>query len=395
MYDLLIIGSGPAGSTLALNAGLSNVIAVDKKAPYRPIICGEMVPTVSLLEGEVPEKLLEGVKDTLRLMGSEVLVNEINEARVVARINGEFVELARFKFPAHIIDKEAAILNIVNEAKARGAVFKFNTTVEGCVRINGSFKCAVRGVGGVEYVQARMVAGADSYPSTVHSLVTGYKYPPRELAVVTSQRARGYWSLSDDEILILIDPKLAPGGFAWVFPRGDGTSNVGLGARADVVWFRGFNIYEAHLEMLKILGLRPLTKTIFMKTIPTSKPLPRIANGGVFLVGDAAGTVIPTNGAGINTAMISSIILARHMSDEPAYVKEFESVLGRFLRRSWLNRLNLDQLTYSEYALRRITSILPRSMLSWGLRKAVLSSMDAKFALATLIVRGLVGVFKL
>ncbi|WP_054850111.1 hypothetical protein [Vulcanisaeta sp. JCM 14467] len=38
------------------------------------------------------------------------------------------------------------------------------------------------------------------------------------MIIATSARARGKYA--DDEAVIVMDPGIAPGGFAWIFPRG-------------------------------------------------------------------------------------------------------------------------------------------------------------------------------
>ena len=51
------------------------------------------------------------------------------------------------------------------------------------------------------------------------------RYQPRLLAGIDWDPAcLGYW----------IDKEIAPGGYAWVFPKGEGRANVGLGLQADL-----------------------------------------------------------------------------------------------------------------------------------------------------------------
>jgi digeranylgeranylglycerophospholipid reductase len=95
----------------------------------------------------------------------------------------------------------------------------------------------------------------------------------------------------------------APGGYAWVFPRGDGVANVG------VVCDRAHIKSHPPRKMLKQLIERfwpeATIGTLHGGPIPCGQNKSQIASDGLFRVGDAADMVNPLSRAGILEAMFA------------------------------------------------------------------------------------------
>ena len=113
-----------------------------------------------------------------------------------------------------------------------------------------------------------------------------------------------YGVVSEDEYRGLLCLELAnvPGGYGWVFPKGDHV-NVGVGGweregprlREHLARFcREYGIPESSLEDVR--GHR----------LPLIHPRARVAKGRVALLGDAAGLVDPLSGDGIYEAFLSA-----------------------------------------------------------------------------------------
>ncbi|WP_054841840.1 FAD-dependent monooxygenase [Vulcanisaeta distributa] len=60
-------------------------------------------------------------------------------------------------------------------------------------------------------------------------------------------------------------------------------------------------------------GLEGIQRSVLMKTLPVGGLLNRYGIGNAYLIGDAVGSVIPTNGAGINPAMITAHLLGKSL----------------------------------------------------------------------------------
>ncbi len=125
---------------------------------------------------------------------------------------------------------------------------------------------------------------------------------------------------------IYLTNKLAPGGYAWLFPKGEGLVNAGLG----VQMCRGHpHPRERFFEFLKaeprLRGARVLDRR--GAQVPTRRPLDSLVANGFMVVGDAACQVNPIHGGGIGPSMIGGKMAA----EAAAEAIEFGDVTRRGL----------------------------------------------------------------
>ncbi|BDR91384.1 FAD-dependent monooxygenase [Vulcanisaeta souniana] len=389
--DALIIGGGPAGSYLTRylvkNGFNGDVMLIDKKhVIYAPVICGELLPTEDLLRpwinGGLHDVLLTTLRESLR---REFIVNEIKWLRLV--INNR--DVARLPFMTYLIDKSAMIRNVINEAEYMGARVRFGVTAVRCTAKNNNYECLVHDKDGGEYViTTRMLIGADAYPSIVDlSLGITNGFSAEDLIVATSARAVGKYA--DDEAVIVMDPEVAPGGFAWIFPRGDGSHNIGVGVRNNIAW-RGSNPLDHHMLFVKRFGLEQIRRSVLMKTLPVGGLLNRYSVGEAHLIGDAVGSVIPTNGAGINPAMITAHLLGESMIRSSDYSVSMNRLLKPLMDRTALFRRIGDPLLMNRRAMEKALRI-SRALIAGSIYEATLSSMRTgtliKFLLSNPLIK--------
>ena len=128
----------------------------------------------------------------------------------------------------------------------------------------------------------------------------------------------------------------APGGYAWVFPKKNG-ANIGLGIQKK--YSKGKNLrFFAEKFYSKYEG-----EIIYQGSgaLPMSGSLKTMVKNNKLIVGDAAGMVLPSNGAGISTSMIGARIagqvVAEHiLNDVP--LTEYERIwniqMGKIMRNS-------------------------------------------------------------
>jgi flavin-dependent dehydrogenase len=100
--------------------------------------------------------------------------------------------------------------------------------------------------------------------------------------------------------------KIAPGGYSWVIPKGDGFVNVGFGMRRSIA--KDQTPLRTYLDRFafKTLASTLNTTTIERRVgaiIPIGGPLKKTWTDNVVLLGDAAGHVMASNGGGIPTAL--------------------------------------------------------------------------------------------
>jgi digeranylgeranylglycerophospholipid reductase len=120
--------------------------------------------------------------------------------------------------------------------------------------------------------------------------------------------------------LFMIGPDLAPGGYAWVFPKGENKANVGLGVQANL-WEQatGKSAPKGEATVLGYLNRfiearrfleQGAPVTLVAGNVPVGPSSTRMVADGLMVVGDAARQVDPLTGGGIINAMTAGKIAA-------------------------------------------------------------------------------------
>ena len=191
---------------------------------------------------------------------------------------------------------------------------------------------------------------------------------------------------------LVLELGVLPGGYGWVFPKGDHV-NVGVGGwareaptlRAQLSRFcREYELDESALENVR--GYR----------LPLLRSTTTLAKGRVALIGDAAGLVDPLSGDGIYEAFLSARLVSGAALDvldgraeglEP-YAHAVRSALASQLAAAWSAKMALDRfprLTYaavrSPYVWKAVESLIggdvPSPGAMRGLRRASLRMVAA------------------
>jgi flavin-dependent dehydrogenase len=108
---------------------------------------------------------------------------------------------------------------------------------------------------------------------------------------------------------IYLTQEVAPGGYYWVFDKGDGKVNVGLG-----VQMTGSHPNPKEQLYRYVLSKDPFKGSRLEKggggMVPTRRPMDCLVSNGIMLVGDAACLVNPIHGGGIGPSMLSGKLAA-------------------------------------------------------------------------------------
>ncbi len=302
MYDILIVGCGPAGASLAslvAKEGFKVLVIERKREIEEPTICGEFLPDFSLIRKAFPDEFRSATEFMRRSFYSdEFTLNETDW--VVIDLSGKEKTL---NLKGKIISRKKAVSQLIETAKNHGAEIYLSTSYVGSKISNGRVISSLKGkIKSLE--ESRIVVGADGFPSRVaRSMDLKNTVKNEDLAHVTVQLAEG--SYSERSIYMGFYMDFSPGGYAWVIPKGNGIFSVGVGARDS---YR-VNLRDCHDKFLRKMGLKGVGQ-IFGKALPVGGIFKNIANSFSLLIGDAAGLVMPVNGGGIPTAAVSSFIAA-------------------------------------------------------------------------------------
>jgi menaquinone-9 beta-reductase len=283
--DVAVVGAGPAGSAAALAVLAARpgarVALLDRAAFPRDKTCGD---------GVAPHVL-----DVLGRLGVRGLLDDWPTVdRLELGYPGGAWLQGRVNRPNYVVPRRVLDARLVEAAVTRGAML-LRRRVRGLVR-DGE-RVVVAGV------RARVVIGADGASSAVRSWLGTPGGGHTAIAL------RGYAPVSpgrESAQVIAFDPDGAWPAYAWSFPIGDGTANVGYGEILPTDGRTGPT--RAHLvERLETLLPAAAEGGSEWRGhhLPLSTTRWRQPDGHVLLAGDALGLVNPLTGEGIHAAVLS------------------------------------------------------------------------------------------
>jgi digeranylgeranylglycerophospholipid reductase len=296
-YDVVVVGAGPAGALAAraAAAGGATTLLLDHRPELgHPVQCGEFVPAPSELAD------LFGCPDLISRAFEIPPGTVLRETRWMTCVS-PYGHRFRFPLSGYSVSRRAFDKALAYRAEGVGAELRHPVGVTG-VRDD-----EVRLAGGGS-VRARVVVGADGPLSTVGRSV-GFA-PSRTMFRMITATVDG--PLSDD--IDLHFGHVAPGGYAWRFPRAH-DANVGLGVTRPP---DGRSLDLLLNDFVAAQRLGP-TRDPTHWWVPVGLPPASLVRGRALFAGDAANLVMATNGGGIPTAMMSGWLAgeaaARHVRD--------------------------------------------------------------------------------
>lgn len=291
MFDVVVVGGGPAGATAATElarAGRS-VLLLDRAGRIKP--CGGAIPPALLREFDIPLELLVARATSARMVAPSA-------KSVDMPVGDGFVGMVnRDEFDEWLRQRATA----AGAERRTGAFQKLERQPDGTVLVR--FHCRDAGD---QAVRARAVVGADGANSKVgRQCIPGAADMPFVAAyheIVRSPPAAGFDGSRCD---VYYQGQVSPDFYGWIFPHGE-TTSVGVGSAQ-----KGFSQRHAVSLLRESAGLGGC-ETVRREGAPIPmEPLRRWDDGhNVVVAGDAAGVVAPASGEGIYYAMASARFVA-------------------------------------------------------------------------------------
>lgn len=341
--DVLIVGSGPAGSVAARYAAMkgASVMFLERRPTVGvPVRCGEFMPSDEEIHNMFPKLTdmdsLFDIPEDLRCLNT-VGIDLINPDGKVTVLD----------FNGYTTDRDRFDQYLAKRAQEEGAVLStdhaFQKIEDGIARTSK---------GDIKY---KVIIGADG-PGSMVARNLGLQKNRNPYPAMTAQVKGDYGNHTQ-----MFFGGIAPGAYGWIIPK-DGRANVGVGMSPK---FSSGSLRTYFDKFMDRNGLEPVTK-VQGKYVPSEGPIPKTVSGNGMVVGDAAGQVISVNGGGIPLAMIAGRICGNVAGDNimngsslQAYETEWRDIMEKPLKLAAFNKKLADTFAFrSDFTTKMCMGIL-------------------------------------
>ena len=346
-YDVVVVGGrvgGSASSLFASKNGL-DVLMIEKRQEIgSPVQCGEATTydTYNTLGINPSKKYVRS-----ELKGSDVHAPNGKHVRIEGNKIHGFME--GYVVERKIFDKELAI-----ESARAGTDIMVKTRVKDLILKDGHVGGVVaKHLGKTFDIKADIVIAADGIESNI-SRLAGLKTVNnvKDIGSCAQYEMVGV-DIPSNYMQLYYGEQIAPGGYLWMFPKGNGIANVGLG-----VLNSKETAYHYLTKFISKMDATPVELNI--GGVPVSGPMDQTYSSGLMVVGDAAGQADPINGAGIeNTvtcAKIAGDVALESIENENTtspYLKKYEDMwrlaIGKNIENSLKYRKIIDKLSDDDF----------------------------------------------
>ncbi len=313
--DLAVIGAGPAGAAAAMRAARSGAsVVVFDKAPYgRDKVCGDGLTPRAV--GALEELKID-MSDAHRIRGLRMIAG-----KQVRELDWPTTD----RFPDHgaVWPRRRLDAALIDAAAEAGAEVVWEKTA--LPLMDGGRVVGVEADG--QRVEAAMTVVAAGAQGPVARLLGADRIAdePFGLAIRSYATTPRHADAHLEACLSLRDEHGTPiPGYGWMFPAGDGTVNIGVGALSTMKGFKQLNLNTLLESYRRVVqhdwDLGPNLERPRAWRLPMSAA--RRHGPGWVAIGDAAGLVNPMNGEGIDYGLESGMLAADLFLDDPSTAPE-------------------------------------------------------------------------
>ena len=346
--DVVVVGAGPGGSMAArycAEGGLKTILIEKKAEVGAPLRCAEGVSKKWLEEvGIEPEPMwIRGDMKGAIIKSPQGTTFQLDESKAGSEVG--------YVLERHLFDKALA-----RDAAKAGAQIMMRTSCTGIIREEGKIVgVKARSMGEEIEIRAKCVVAADGFESQVGrwaGIDTTLKLNDIDSCIQ-------YRMVNIDcvpDYCEFVIGSVAPGGYIWIFPKGEGVANVGIGVMGRLCKGNG----DAKYYLDKFIAEDPrLSKGQILEImggfVSTCPGLDCAVDDNIILVGDAARIIDPITGGGICHACRTGMYAGKVLT-ECAKTGDFSKQALMPYEKMWRDRME-DKLFRNWMAKEKLASL--------------------------------------
>jgi len=358
-YDVVVVGAGPAGSIAArtcAQAGLRVLLAEKRQEIGSPVRCAEAVGKDTVAEF-IP-------------LDPQWIAAEIGHYSLVSSL-GDTIHFPQYEATL-VLERKIFDRELAHTAADAGADVIVKARAAGFIKNGAGLEGVKLVVQGRPYeVRCRIVIGADGTEAQ----------STRWAGLKSNPQLKDYYSAAQYQLTnVNVDQNIcqyhlgwsiAPAGYAWIFPKGKNTANVGLVIAVDPKQTR------SAMDCLNAFVARNFPQSSILSQvvggIPITNVLPEMTADGYLAVGDAAHQSDPLTAGGITNGMYGGLFAAqvavealRQGDTSRKFLKKYEKM--------WDDKFGADYRRL--YRLRHAVFKIPEEKLNSMIKQV--SQLDSK-----------------
>ena len=264
---------------------------------------------------------------------------DIKRSRIIAP-NGVPIDIPFNKEQAYVLNRRVFDYDLSLMASKEGANIFTKSYVKTIERnVDNGYDVHLDYLGDHKVIKTKIIIGADGIESRVGrwaGIKTQVNMRDMESCI---QYSVGNIEVDTNRIDMYVGDNWAPGGYLWVFPKGDGTANIGLGIGAKYNKKQSAKKYLD--QFIEKKYPHATIHTTMCGGVPCAKPMSNPISDNIMLVGDAAHFINPITGGGIAAAMKSGMFAGQVASEAISAEDYSENFLQRYItlcKKDFTNR---------------------------------------------------------
>jgi geranylgeranyl reductase family protein len=395
-YDVVIAGAGIAGMVTAASAAKHSnqklkILVVDRNSRSE---AGKKTSTGWVCGDAVSKNSLDYLASDVGIRYREPELEQPVHGVVAYSPNHE--SKAVFDGEGYVLNRKLLPQRQLNDAEKLGVEFQFDAYADALMSKDGSvtgIHCRSSKDNSTFNISAKVVVDATGSASRLRTSLPISSHIEKEIDKENDMESTGRYILKFDSgaedrtyfdpdlCIIHLDQEIAPGGYAWVFPKGENKVNIGLGVQKRLLERRNQQLgTKDTLQSLidDYVRKNPVIKNWKLANgvedsgnekgswqVPVRRQNDCMVANGYMIVGDAAWMPRPIDAGGIGPAIYASAIAGKVVAESAEADDTSERGLWRF-NTEYVRTYGYRMASFE--ILRRFLQILSNEDLDYGMK---------------------------